>query len=104
MQASATSASGAAQIGRFNDCRNALRSRNGIFAATIAAAKIATSDVDHGSDSASRIARMSFAVIQAAGSRQRRAIAAAVVETVVEFPAMAVIAFLPWRDRPATWC
>ena len=70
--ASTNSAIGSAQIGRFSDCRNALTSRNGDIETSNAAAKIATSVVDQGSDKAIRIAKMSEVVDHAAGSRHRR--------------------------------
>src|SRR5258708_40124361 len=63
------SAIGRAQIGRFSDCRKALTSRNGHIATSNAAAKIATSDVDQGSENAIRMANISAVVAQAAGSR-----------------------------------
>jgi hypothetical protein len=58
---------------------------------TSAAAKIPTSEVDHGNDSATRIATTSTVVIQAAGLRHAGVAA-------VEFPAIAVTPDLLWRD------
>ena len=66
------SAIGSTQIGRFSDCRKALTSRNGAIETSNAAAKIATSDVDHGSETAIRMAKISTVVDQAAGSRHSR--------------------------------
>jgi hypothetical protein len=60
---------GRAHIGRFSDCSKALTSRNGAIETRYAAAKIATSVVDHGSERAIRIAKISTVVDQAAGSR-----------------------------------
>src|SRR3954464_1563193 len=69
VRVSAKSAIGRPQIGRFNDCSNALRSRNGASETRNADAKIATSVVDQGSEAATRIAKTSDVVDHAAGSR-----------------------------------
>src|SRR4051812_41066120 len=99
-QASRNNAIGAMQIGCLSNCRNDLTSRNGIRVISNAAPKIATSDVDHGSDSATRTAQMSTVVSQAAGSRQRRT-----GSVSGAFPAIAVtVPLLVSHDRPARWC
>src|ERR1700738_2587097 len=67
--ARAKSAIGSAQIGRLSDCRKALTSRNGTMLTSNAAAKIATSEVDQGSETAIRMTNISAVVAQAAGSR-----------------------------------
>src|ERR1700738_2401456 len=64
--ARAKSAIGSAQIGRLSDCRKALTSRNGTMLTSNAAAKIATSEVDQGSETAIRITNISAVVAQAA--------------------------------------
>src|ERR1700719_3155615 len=73
MTASANRAIGKAQIGRVNDCRKALRSMNGAVATIEAAPKIPTSVVDHGSETAIRMKKISAAVAQAAGFCHRLA-------------------------------
>src|SRR5260370_569504 len=67
--ARANSPIGSAQIGRFSDCRKAPTPRNGHIATSNAAAKIATSEVDQGSETAIRMTNISAVVAQAAGSR-----------------------------------
>ena len=69
--ASANSAIGTAEIGRFSDAMNAAASTVGSITSTVTTAKIPTSEVDHGSDSASSTTKISAVVIQAAGSRHR---------------------------------
>src|ERR1700686_2476535 len=69
--AMAKSAIGRAQIGRFSDCSKDLTSRDGAVVTRNAVAKIATSDVDQGSETAGRMAKMSAAAAHAAGSRHR---------------------------------
>src|SRR6266849_8350846 len=96
--ASANSAIGKAQIGRFNDCRKALRSRNGAIETIDAAAKIATSVVDQGSETAIRMTKISAAVAQAAGFRHRLASNAA-----IDSPATVLTPCSLARDRRALW-
>ena len=98
-KASANSAIGSTQIGRFSDCRNALTSRNGATETRNAAAKIATSVVDHGSETAIRIAKISAEVDHAAGSRHRRRIDAG-----SDCLATALTPGLRVRARPAMSC
>src|SRR4051795_716358 len=69
VRVSAKSAIGRPHIGRFKDCRNALKSRNGASETRNADAKIATSVVDQGSEAATRIAKTSDVVDHVAGSR-----------------------------------
>ena len=71
-EASANSAIGATQIGRRNDRAKALTSRNGTMETRSAAAKIATSDVDHGSASAVRMAKTSAIVVHSDRSVYRK--------------------------------
>src|SRR5436190_4247649 len=68
-RASTKSAIGRPHIGRFNDCRNAFRSRNGTSETRNPDAKIATSVVDQGSEAATRIAKTSDVADHADGSR-----------------------------------
>src|SRR5712692_10808538 len=97
--ASANSAIGKAQIGRFNDCRKALRSRNGAIETIDAAAKIATSVVDQGSETAIRMTKISAAVAQAAGSRHRLT-----SNAITDSLATALTPCLRVRDRQAMSC
>ena len=68
--ASAKSAIGSTQIGRFSDSRKRLRSSVGATAISQMIAKMPTSDVDQGSESAIRTATISAVLAHAAGSRQ----------------------------------
>src|SRR3954469_22512193 len=72
VRASAKSAIGRPHTGRFNDCSNALRSRNGARETRNADAKIATSVVDQGSEAATRIAKTSDVVDHAENSKNIR--------------------------------
>src|SRR5207244_10612002 len=94
--ASANSAIGKAQIGRFSDCRKDFRSRNGAIAITDAAAKIATSVVDQGSATAIRMTKISAAIAQAAGFRHRLSSSAS-----TDSLATALTPCPLARDRPA---
>src|SRR4051794_16119313 len=94
--ANANNAIGATQIGRFNERRNAGTSKNGTMAISIAVAKIAGSDVDQGSESATKIAKTSTAVAQLAGLRHRM-----IGSAIFDFSLIAFTACLVVPDRPA---
>ncbi len=70
MTASAKSRSAVAQAGRFIDSRKPCHSIVGIRNTSHATAKIATSEVDHGSEMAIRTTAMSAAFVHAAVLRQ----------------------------------
>src|SRR6266446_6621581 len=97
--ASANSAIGKAQIGRFSDCRKTFTSINGTIERMNTAAKIATNVVDQGSETAIRMTKTSAVAAQATGSRQRFT-----SHATADSLATAVMPCSRARDRQARSC
>src|SRR6266404_1328542 len=88
-----------AQIGRFSDCRKTFTSINGTIERMNTAAKIATSVVDQGSETAIKMTKISAVAAQATGSRHRLASNAA-----TDSLATALTPCPRARDRQARSC
>src|SRR6266436_5464333 len=97
--ASANSAIGKAQIGRFSDCRKTFTSITATTERMNTAAKIATSVVDQGSETAIKMTKISAVAAQATGSRHRLASNAA-----TDSLATALTPCSRARDRQARSC
>ena len=87
------------QTGRLSKAAKARTSIVGATQITQTTEKMPTSDVDHGSASASRTAEISAALVQACGSRQTGDTGLTDDDTTLPFTPG-----LRGRDRPATSC